>query len=78
MIHKILNYFGYRLVTIKAGSGIIIDYDFGGNIRKSQIKWPRFTKILSNNKSLAIDRLGSMFTKQKEVFDYRDHIILFK
>ena len=78
MIHKFLNYFGYRLVKINAGSGMIIDYDFDGNIRRSEVKWKNRTKILGNNKSLAIDRLGSIFTMEKDYFNYRDHIILFK
>lgn len=78
MIHRILNYFGYRLVTVNAGSGAIIDRDFGGHTRRSNIKWDKFTKIIRNNKALAIDRFGSKFTIEKGVTDYRDHIILFK
>lgn len=76
MIHKVLNYFGYRLVTIKSGSGVIIDYDFVGDIRRSEVKWKKFTKIIASNKSIAIDRLGSIFTKEKELTECRDHIIL--
>lgn len=75
IIHRILNYFGYRLVTIKAGAGLIYDE---ATRQRHAVGWRKFTKIISNNRALVIDRFGSKFTKEKGLTDYRECIVLLK
>lgn len=66
IIHKILGWFNYRLITISSGSGIIM-MDYGST--SYNVRWNRFTTIAKAGSKIYIGFMGNKFSSNNEKED---------